>query len=143
MSLVGRLLEDDVGHGIVHFEIPADDPEKLADFYRGVFGWQIDKMTLGGGMDYWNLRTVPTDDKGMPTEPGGINGGLMKRQNPGQGAVNYIDVESVEEYVGKAKAAGATLLVDKMPVPGMGYFAQLVDPQGNPFGIWNTDPSAA
>ena len=126
----------------MHFEMAADDPEKLADFYRDVFGWKIEKMPMGG-MDYWTLQTVPTDDKGMPTEPGGINGGLMKRQAPGQGPVNYINVESVDDYAAKAKAAGATVIVEKMPVPQMGWFAHLVDPQGNPFGIWQTDPAAA
>jgi predicted enzyme related to lactoylglutathione lyase len=29
-----------------------------------------------------------------------------------------------------------------MPVPGMGWFAQLNDPQGNPFGVWQTDMEA-
>jgi predicted enzyme related to lactoylglutathione lyase len=30
-------------HTIVHFEIPADDPERAARFYRDLFGWKIDK----------------------------------------------------------------------------------------------------
>jgi predicted enzyme related to lactoylglutathione lyase len=33
-------------------------------------------------------------------------------------------------------------MVEKMPVPGMGWFAQLIDPQGNPFALWQTDMSA-
>ena len=28
---------------IVHFEIPADNPERAAIFYRELFGWKIDK----------------------------------------------------------------------------------------------------
>ena len=35
-------------HGVVHFEIPAEDPDKLAEFYTRLFGWQIDKMSMGG-----------------------------------------------------------------------------------------------
>ncbi len=30
----------------------------------------------------------------------------------------------------------------KSPVPGMGWFAMLIDPQGNPFALWQTDSSA-
>ncbi len=26
---------------VVHFEIPADDPERAIEFYRQVFGWKI------------------------------------------------------------------------------------------------------
>jgi len=38
-----------VNHGVVHFEIPADDPEKLAAFYTQLFGWRIEKFPMEGG----------------------------------------------------------------------------------------------
>jgi predicted enzyme related to lactoylglutathione lyase len=134
-------MEATLSHGVVHFEIPGDDPDKLASFYGDLFGWQIQKMPMDG-MDYWMVGTVPTDQNGMPTEPGGINGGLYKRQAPGQGPVNYVNVESVDDYLAKAKSLGATVVVEKMPVAEMGWFAHLVDPQGNLFGIWETNGSA-
>ena len=28
---------------VIHFEIPAGDPERAANFYRKVFGWKIEK----------------------------------------------------------------------------------------------------
>ena len=31
-------------HTIVHFEIPADNVEKLQKFYSELFGWKIEKM---------------------------------------------------------------------------------------------------
>lgn len=131
-----------MSHGVVHFEIPADDPDKLSSFYRDLFDWKIQKFPMEGGQDYWMLSTVPTDEKGMPTEPGGINGGLTKRMNPGQLPINYVSVESVDDYVAKATKLGASVMLGKMPVPGMGWFAQLTDPQGNPFAIWQDDTSA-
>lgn len=48
-----------MSHGVVHFEIPADDPDKLSSFYTSLFGWQINKMPMEGG-DYWITQTVPT-----------------------------------------------------------------------------------
>jgi predicted enzyme related to lactoylglutathione lyase len=130
-----------VSHGVVHFEIPADDPDKLASFYTNLFGWQINKMSMEGG-DYWMTQTVPTDDRGMPTEPGGINGGIYKRQAPDQRPMNYVNVESVDEYLQKAKSLGATVTLEKMPIPGMGYFAQIADPQGNTVGLYQDDQLA-
>ncbi|MFQ5880107.1 MAG: VOC family protein, partial [Dehalococcoidia bacterium] len=70
-----------MAHTVVHFEIPANDPEKLADFYRQAFGWQIEKTE--GLMEYWFIQTVPVDAQGRPTEPG-VNGGMMRRQAPEQ-----------------------------------------------------------
>lgn len=131
-----------MAHGVVHFEIPGDDPEKLVTFYQSLFGWKIDKAPMAG-MEYWMVSTVPTDDQGTPTEPGAINGGIMKRQMPAQQPVNYINVESVDDYVQKAKGLGATVAVEKMAVAGMGWFAQLLDPQGNLFAIWQDTPGAS
>ena len=131
-----------MNHGVVHFEIPADDPEKLVDFYTTLFGWQFQKYPMPGG-DYWGVLTVPANEQGTPLEPGAINGGLFKRQMPGQQPVNYINVESVDEYASRAKELGATVVVEKQAVPSMGWFAMLTDPQDNVVGLWQTDPSAA
>ena len=130
-----------MSHGVVHFEIPATDPEKLSQFYTSLFGWKIEKMPMEG-MDYYVTSTVETDEQGMPKEPGAINGGISPRMSPDQKPANYVNVESVEEYAGKAKELGATLVMDKMPVPGMGWFAMLIDPEGNTFGLWQNDTSA-
>ena len=131
-------------HTVVHFEIPADDPERAAKFYRELFGWEISKWgePAGGGMEYWMVRTVPTDAKGMPSRPG-VNGGLMRRMFPGQAPVNYIGVASVDEFVKRAEGLGAKVLMAKTPVPSMGWFAQLKDTEGNIFAVWQTDDAAA
>jgi predicted enzyme related to lactoylglutathione lyase len=118
-------------HTIVHFEIPAYDLEKMRSFYSRIFGWKIEKY---GEMDYWTIETVPTDDKGNPTRPG-VNGGMMKKQNPDHKAVNYILVESVEEYSRKIEENGGKIIVPKTEVPNIGWWAMALDPEGNQFAI--------
>ena len=93
-------------------------------------------------MDYSLVQTVPTNAEGLPTRPG-VNGGLMRRMMPGQTPVNYISVENVDEFARKAERLGAKVVVPKMPVPGMGWFAQLTDTEGNIIAIWQHDPAAA
>jgi uncharacterized protein len=136
-------------HTVVHFEIPADQPERAARFYRELFGWDISRFTAptegmeyrDEGFEYWMVRTVPTDAQGQPTRPG-VNGGLMKRMFPGQAPVNYIAVPNVDEFIRKAERLGAKVLMGKSPVPGMGWFAQLNDTEGNVFAIWQSDAKA-
>ena len=123
---------------IVHFEIPADDPERAAQFYRDMFGWKIDRWENGAGMEYWLVQTVPTDEQGQPTRQG-VNGGLMPRMYPAQQPVNYIAVPSVDEAVARAEKLGAKVMMGKTPVPGMGWFAQLTDPEGNVIAVWESD----
>ena len=71
----------------VHFEIPADNPERAIEFYSSIFGWKFNKWA--GPMEYWLITT------GEPAEPG-INGGLMRRRDPNQPCVNTITVASVD-----------------------------------------------
>jgi uncharacterized protein len=67
----------------------------------------------------------------------------MRRMMPGQPPVNYIGVESVDESVRRAERLGAKVVVPKRAVPGMGWFAQLTDTEGNLFAIWQYDIAAA
>lgn len=56
---------------VVHFEIPADDPERSIKFYETVFGWTIEKWD--GPIEYW---LIITGDEDKP----GIDGGLAHRK---------------------------------------------------------------
>ena len=67
----------------------------------------------------------------------------MRRMYPNQAPVNYINVESVEDFVSRAERLGAKVMMGKTPVPGMGWFAQMTDPEGNVFAVWETDMSSA
>jgi predicted enzyme related to lactoylglutathione lyase len=138
----GHEEEENMDHTIVHFEIPADNPDRATKFYRELFGWEIEKWTSDGGPEYWIVSTVPRDGKGHPSRPG-VNGGLMRRQHAAHPPVNYVGVESVDEYARKAKRLGAEEVMPKTPVKGMGWFAWLKDTEGNVFAIWQSDEKAA
>ena len=47
----------------------------------------------------------------------------------------YIEVNSLDECVSKAKNAGAQIILDKQQV-SEGYFAIVKDPQQNIIGVW-------
>ena len=124
------------GPYIVHFEIPANDVEKVKKFYVDLFGWKIEKIP---NMEYNAVETVPMDKKGKLLRPG-VNGGLYKRDNPQQQTLNYINVESVEEYSKKVADLVGQIVVKKTEIPGMGWFAIAVDPEGNVFGLFEMLP---
>lgn len=121
-----------MNHTIVHFEIPADDVEKMKGFYKAVFDWKL--IDLKGEVDYTMLHTVPTDDQGMLIEPG-VNGGMYKRTERNQVPINYISVESVDDYLEKAVNNGGRVIAPKTEVPKIGFIAWIADPEGNPIGL--------
>ena len=118
---------------VVHFEINVDDPERAVKFYTDAFGWEIKKWE--GPIDYWLVMTGPNDKPG-------IDGGLMRRQDPTAATVNTIDVPSVDEYSAKITEAGGKLIQPKQAIPGVGYMAYFQDSEGNTFGIFEEDTSA-
>jgi predicted enzyme related to lactoylglutathione lyase len=118
---------------VVHFELPADDPERAVAFYTGVFGWKIDKYE--GPVDYWLITT------GEGEEPG-IDGAIARRKDL-PNVTNTVSVPSVDEFSQKIQDAGGQIVLPKMPIPGIGYMAYCKDPEGTVFGIMESDPSAA
>jgi hypothetical protein len=118
---------------VIHFEIPAEQPERALEFYRAVFGWKAQKWE--GAEDYWLLTT------GADHEPG-INGGLMRRKDPAQPVAHSIDVPSVDEFTAKITEHGGKVVLPKMLIPGVGHLAYCQDTEGNIFGIFQAHPSS-
>ncbi len=119
---------------VVHFEIPADDMTRAAEFYKNVFGWQIQAVPA---MRYTMVRTVDVDDKFMPKESGAINGGIMNRgqiKNP----VITINVANIEEAAKKVESSGGKIVMQKFQVGDMGYAAYFQDTEGNILGLWQS-----
>ncbi len=130
-----------IPHTPTHFEIPVDDMERASKFYKELFGWVI-KPAGPDFEDYQLVFTVPVNEEGVPQGPG-INGGMMKRTDPAQYPINYINVDNIEESQTKVEALGGQILMPKMPVKGLGWNAVVKDTEGNTFGLWQEDKTAA
>lgn len=120
---------------VVHFEIPADDLDRAREFYRSAFGWELSAVP---GMPYTIVRTVATDDEGMPTEPGAINGGMLQRQGPITGPVITIDVDDIDKALETVVARGGTTVLPRAAVGDMGFTGYFTDTEGNLLGLWQT-----
>lgn len=119
---------------IVHFDIPADDPERAKSFYAELFGWKFEKP-----MEAMEYFLFGTEDLGGKLGP---RGGLGKRGTSDQRIVNYIGVSSVDEYLLKVEKLGGKVLMQKTEVPGWGYLAICMDTENNTFGLWEDDEKA-
>lgn len=119
---------------VVHFEVMVDDPDKMLGFYNKVFGWQSSKWE--GPMDYWLINTGENE--------GGINGGFARKPDAGSpGIINVVGVDSVDDSVQKVESEGGHIAMAKMAIPGVGWVAYGLDPEGNMFGMMESDESAA
>ena len=117
---------------VVHFEMPAEDKHRMADFYAEVFGWQT-KM-LGPEMDeYVLVTTTEADENGHPTKPGAINGGFYTKSadRPAQYPSVVIAIDDIKEAMKKVTEAGGKVLGEPMEIPGYGLYVSFFDTEGN------------
>ena len=110
---------------VIHFELPVDDAARATTFYREAFGWEVQNPHDDEG--YWLVATG--------TEQPGIDGAFIARQHAAQ-LVNIIGVDSLDDSLDKARAAGAELVREKKEIPGVGTAAYIKDPEGNTVGLF-------
>jgi predicted enzyme related to lactoylglutathione lyase len=115
-----------------HFEIPADDPARAKRFYAELFGWSfLDEIP---GFEGYHMFTTPAGQEGM-------GGAIGKRgESAPEKLRTYVDVNSVESSLAHARDLGATVVLEKTEVPGQGWYAVFVDPEGNELALWERAP---
>lgn len=118
---------------VVHFQMYVDDPARAGQFYADVFDWKLDQWE--GDDTFW---LVTTGDESKP----GINGGMLVRPEPSATTAIVMQVPSVEEYTSRIERGGGTVTVPRFVIPGVGYAAYFLDPEGNHIGIFQDDEGA-
>lgn len=127
---------------VVHFEMPADDQKRAADFYAKAFGWQA--QFLGEDMgNYVVVNTTEVDQNTRrPKNPGAINGGIFKKtKETGQYPSVVIAVDDIHQAMKDVTEAGGKVLGgsqgERKPddIPGVGLYASFVDTEGNRVGM--------
>jgi len=112
----------------VHIELTTDNPGKAKEFYGALFSWGLEDQPMPQG----TYTMVKAGD--------GPGGGIMAKPGPEVPTAwtPYVEVDSVDATVAKARKLGAKIIRDKTPIPQMGAFAILLDPTGGAIGIWET-----
>jgi uncharacterized protein len=121
---------------VVHFEMPATDRVRMADFYTKVFGWQT--QMLGEDMgNYVTVSTSPADENGRPTMPGAINGGFFPviKGEPAQYPSVVIAVDDIKESAASVTKSGGKVLGEPVMIPGVGLYVSFIDTEGNRLSI--------
>ena len=113
-------------HGVPSWvDLGTPDIPKAIEFYSSLFGWQIEQgPPETGGYSMCLLRGKPV-------------AGLGPQMNPGPPYwTTYVTVDSVDDVLGKAKAAGGNVLMDGMDVMDVGRMGIIQDPIGAVISLW-------
>lgn len=121
---------------VVHFEMPAEDMQRMVEFYKKAFGWTANQM----GPEMGNYAIVMTSEAGadgFPTEKGRINGGLFPKTLDNQHPMITIGVDDIRAAMKRVEEAGGKVLGGSFApgepdeIPGVGLYCVFVDSEGN------------
>jgi predicted enzyme related to lactoylglutathione lyase len=113
-----------MGKPVVHWEITAKDAARLESFYSEMFDWSV---RTDRALPY---RSV---DTGAGT---GISGGIAQTDGSWpNGALFYVEVDDVREYLNKAENLGGSTLLPPTEVQGQATIAIFRDPEGVAVGL--------
>ncbi|WP_324275757.1 VOC family protein [Blastococcus brunescens] len=102
------------------------DTEAAKRFYSALFGWEFS----GGDPAFGGYLNA--------TLRGRTVAGMGPQQDPDDPPrwTTYFAAADAAAACDRIRAAGGTVLVEPMEVGPMGTFVVALDPQGNPFGLW-------
>jgi predicted enzyme related to lactoylglutathione lyase len=111
-----------IKHEIVHWEIQAQNPSLLHDFYGEALGWDID---ANNEMKYGMVASGG---------PSGINGGIGGSPRPGSRVLVYAQVASIPALLERIESLGGKTIMPRTDV-GPVVMALYEDPEGNVMGL--------
>ena len=106
----------------------AADIEAAKAFYTSVLGWGY----TGGEPEFGGYLTV--------TVEGEQAAGMGPQQAPDDPPrwTTYFATDDAAATATRIRDAGGTVIVEPMEVGPMGTMVMALDPQGNPFGVWQS-----
>jgi uncharacterized protein len=116
---------------VIHFEMPYENRERMASFYKFVFGWRI--QMLGEEMGDYVLATTVEQDVKPGAPAGAINGGFFPRRAdwPAQYPSIVIGVDDIHASMRNVVKAGGEVFGEPMEIPGIGQYVSFLDTEGN------------
>ncbi len=130
---------------VVHFEVPAENKDRMVDFYTNVFGWDAQKLGPEMG-NYVIVKTTETEDNGFPKKPGIINGGFFEKSKDNQYPSVVIAVDDIREAMKSVEKAGGKVLGgmkqgEPDDIPGVGLYCAFIDTEGNRLSMLQPNPN--
>ena len=128
---------------VVHFEMPAENRQRMADFYSKTFGWKT--QMLGKDMGNYVIATTTESDEKGPKKPGAINGGFFTKTDdmPAQYPSVVVAVDDIKKSMKKVTEAGGKVLGEPMEIPGIGQYVSFFDTEGNRVSMLEPAPGTS
>jgi predicted enzyme related to lactoylglutathione lyase len=129
-NMKGFAYKDEAG-AVCWFEQGCHDRNKCITFYENVFGWKASTNKMG--------ETVYTTYMLNDNMVGGLYELTPEMEGVPSHWLPYFGISDVDNALEKTSKLGGNILMQKLYVEGVGYFAVAQDPQGGVFGLLQID----
>jgi hypothetical protein len=105
------------------------DPEAAVDFYRGLFGWELENVMPPGSEGKYFIARLRGGDVAAV-------GSIPEAAPPIAMWNTYVWVESADDTAAKVRDAGGGVVMEPFEVMDAGRMAVFADPEGAAFCAW-------
>lgn len=121
-----------MAHALNWFEIPVADMDRAMRFYAALTGRALRREGYGGPGEAMAVFVGSEDHE--------VGGALLQSpqcQPAAQGTLIYLNAgPSLDAWLARVPPAGGQVVVPRTTLPeGMGFFAHIVDSEGNKVGL--------
>jgi len=121
-----------------YFDMTVNDIEAAKCFFEGLFGWRFEEFPMP--YKYFRIQAGAPDEPGID---GGIGAVADTRISDGRPLTQVtIPVPDLDVRLAQVRRNGGTVVEDRMPIPGIGWYATCAEPGGLKFGMIQADPDA-
>ncbi len=122
----------------VYFDFTVEDIEAAKRFFERVFHWRFERFPMP--YVYYRIQAGNPDEPGID---GGIGAIVDAPVSGGKPLTQVtIQVPDLDQIISNIKASGGSVVEDKMPIPGIGWYVTCAEPGGLKFGMIQVDSDA-
>jgi predicted enzyme related to lactoylglutathione lyase len=114
---------------LVHLELQTGNLPRAVAFYTRLFGWRTERIEVPCG----SYLALDLGD--------GIEGGVVEREAVGAVWLPYVEVPDLAAAVGRARALGASVLLEPREGPA-GWRSVIAAPAGGEVALWQSKSAA-
>lgn len=120
-----------------YFDLTVLDVARARAFFEAVLGWRFQKFDMP--YEYYRIQAGPESEAGID---GGIGAAKDAPLSEGRPMTQVtIPVASLAETLSRVVASGGRIVEERVPIPGIGWYATCAEPGGLKFGLIEADPT--
>jgi uncharacterized protein len=122
----------------VYFDLTVPDVAQARAFFESALDWHFVKIDMP--YEYYRILAGPKDEPGIDGGVGSVMDAPLSEGRPMTQVT--IPVTNLEDVLARVVASGGSIVEQRIPIPGIGWYATCAEPGGLKFGLIEADAAA-